>query len=141
ASVTLLEHLRTKWGEWQEVDGGALKIRLYKKGTAHMEVHPYIAWRLNDVLATLYPQAIPPKFRTKPKRKPKEFRMIRRPLPFAVLEVLKELKEARDLNPNRGFRQNTFVLVDGHFDLYPPSTSPKVAVKEAETVLEALGGT
>lgn len=59
-------------GQWNEFDGGAFKIRLYKKGTAHMEVHPDIAWQLNKVLAFLYPAAIPAEFRTKPTRKPKE---------------------------------------------------------------------
>src|SRR5690606_13535160 len=54
ASAGLVDQLRAKWGEWQEVDGGALKIRLYKKGTAHMEVHPDIAWRLNEILASLH---------------------------------------------------------------------------------------
>ena len=38
---------------------------------AHMEVHPEVAWRLNGVLASLYPAAIPSQFRERPKRKSK----------------------------------------------------------------------
>lgn len=140
ASACLIDQLRSKWGEWQEVDGGALRVRLYKKGTAHMEVHPDIAWRLNEVLATLYPQAIPAKFRTKPAKKLKEFRMMGRPLPFAVLAVLGGLKEARDRNPNRGYRDDVFIRVQGCYDLCPGTDKPKQVVKEAESVLKALGG-
>lgn len=62
-------------GQWNEFDGGAFKIRLYKKGTAHMEVHPDIAWQLNKVLAFLYPMAIPAEFRTKPKKAEKIHKM------------------------------------------------------------------
>jgi len=37
------------------------------------------------VLASLYPMAIPSEFRTKPKKKAKEFVMMGQPLPFAVV--------------------------------------------------------
>lgn len=141
ASSALVDTLRSKYGEWQEVDGGALKIRLYKKGTAHMEIHPDFAWRLNEILATLYPQAIPAKFRTKPAKTLKEFRMMGRPLPFATLDVLKEFKEARDRNQQRTWGNDIFVRVPGCYDLYHGTNAPTAAIKEAETVLQALGGT
>jgi hypothetical protein len=60
-------------GKWYLFDGGAWKIRLYKKGTAHMEVHPQMAYRLNQTLAYLHPNAIPNEFRAPPKKQPKEF--------------------------------------------------------------------
>lgn len=90
ASYALLNNManRSQWGEWVSVDGGALRIRLYKKGTAHLEVHPDMAWRLNSILASLYPMAIPAEYRTKPNKPNKEFPLINRPLPFAVLDVL-----------------------------------------------------
>ena len=48
------------WGEWHDIDGGALRIRIYRGvGTAHVEINPEIAYRLNGVLASLYPMAIP----------------------------------------------------------------------------------
>lgn len=59
----LLAQMRQATGEWHTVDGGALRIRVYKKGTAHLEVHPDMAWRLNQVLAHLYPLAIPAEHR------------------------------------------------------------------------------
>lgn len=47
----------------------AFGIRVHKKGTAHIEIHPNLAWRLNLILAILYPQAIPPEHRRKPRRR------------------------------------------------------------------------
>jgi len=89
-------------GEWVTLDGGALRLRAYKCGTAHLEVHPDMAWRLNCVLAHLYPMAIPPEFRAKPKKKPKDFVMMGRPLPFAVIAVLEEMEAAYNLVANTG---------------------------------------
>ena len=88
ASGRALENLRNQWGQWVTFDGGALRIRLYRKGTAHLEVHPDMAWRLNQILAHLHPLAIPSEFRTKPARRAKHVPLILRPLPFAVLDVL-----------------------------------------------------
>lgn len=79
-------------GQWNYFDGGALKIRLYKKGTVHLEVHPDMAWRLNQVLAYLHPMAIPNEFRTPPKRKLKEFEMRYDLIGFDVLSDLENLR-------------------------------------------------
>jgi hypothetical protein len=67
-------------------------MRLYMKGTAHLEMHPDIAYRLNQVLAWLHPMAIPSEFRTKPARPPKDFTMVHDLVPF---EVLSELSRGR----------------------------------------------
>jgi len=96
ASNRVVEIARAQFrGEWVPVDGGALRIRCYMNGNAHIEVHPDIAWRLNEILHHLYPTAIPSRFRQKPKRKAKEFTLMERPLPFAVLEVLHRMKPER----------------------------------------------
>ncbi|HBB6714658.1 TPA: DUF4942 domain-containing protein [Serratia marcescens] len=87
-----LQEARIRHGEWLVMDGGALRVRAYLKGTAHLEVHPEMAWRLNCILAHLYPMAIPPQFRQKPKKKLKDFTLMDKPLPFAVLAVLSGLK-------------------------------------------------
>ena len=91
---------REKRGEWVTLDGGALRLRAYKCGTAHLEVHPDMAWRLNCVLAQLYPLAIPPEFRAKPKKKVKDFVMMGRPLPFAVIAALESLETAYNFIEN-----------------------------------------
>ena len=93
---------REKRGEWVTLDGGALRLRAYKCGTAHLEVHPDMAWRLNCVLAQLYPLAIPPEFRAKPKKKVKDFVMMGRPLPFAVVGTLESLETAYNFIENTG---------------------------------------
>ena len=36
---------RERRGQWIEIDGGSLRLRVYKKATAHLEVHPEMAWR------------------------------------------------------------------------------------------------
>ena len=128
ASHRLIETLKNNWGEWVTIDGGALKIRLYKKGTAHMEIHPDMAWRLNQILAHLYPLAIPAEFRQKPKRKVKDFKLMARPLPFAVLEILGEVRKRREGG-------NSITL-----STYTTAGSNKVAYAEAVKVLEAIGG-
>lgn len=56
-----------EFGQWIDFDGGAFKIRLYKKGTAHLEVDEEMAIELNSILATKYPQAIPSENREKKK--------------------------------------------------------------------------
>jgi hypothetical protein len=128
ASSRLIETLKNRWGEWVSIDGGALKIRLYKKGTAHLEVHPDMAWRLNQILAHLYPLAIPAEFRQKPKRKVKEFALMSRPLPFAVLDLLAEGRKRRG-------GENTV-----HLSINSVAGSNKVAWAEAARVLETIGG-
>lgn len=89
-------------GEWLTLDGGALRLRAYKCGTAHLEVHPDMAWRLNCVLAHLYPLAIPAQFRQRPRKRPKDFVMMGRPLPFRVVEALGGMEEAYLLEKNTG---------------------------------------
>ena len=138
----LIQRLRGRWGEWVPIDGGALRIRLYKKGTAHLEVHPDMAWRLNQVLASIYPLAIPPEFRTKPKRRVREFELIRRPLPFQVVDALANLEEAQRRVPeaerhswrDEGWRRmpNTRRFKYG--------AAVKDGLQEAEQVLASIGG-
>lgn len=95
ATDDVIKAARRHNGEWMNVDGGALRIRVYNGvGTAHLEVHPDMAWRLNCVLASLYPLAIPPKFRSRPKRT-KEHALINRPLPFSVVCTIAAMQELK----------------------------------------------
>jgi hypothetical protein len=97
-------------GKWMTLDGGALRIRVYKGvGTAHLEVHPDMAWRLNAVLASLHPQAIPAKFRERParERKAKDFALMSDLLPFQVIAQLAAMRQARE---HTGERDR-----DGHY--------------------------
>lgn len=127
ASSRLIETLKNRWGEWVTVDGGALRIRLYKKGTAHLEVHPDMAWRLNQILAHIHPRAIPAQFRQRPVKKAKTFAMMSRPLPFAVVNILSEVKPYI-----RGSLTMTLPAYMQEFG--------KAAWNEAAAVLQSIGG-
>lgn len=83
-------------GKWLELDGGAIKLRVYLKGTAHIEVHPDICWRLNEILAINNPRAIPAEFRRKPEKKYKAFDYSQSLLSFNVLAELSNVKQAYD---------------------------------------------
>lgn len=121
-----LEECRRTPGQWITTDGGALRVRCYKNGNGHMEIHPDMAWRLNCVLAHLYPAAIPSEFRQKPKKKTKEFAQLLRPLPFPVLEILASVLERR-----RYAKDNTISLL---YDRDNP------IIEEVAKVLMSVGG-
>lgn len=79
------------FGQWHSFDGGAVRLRLYRKGTAHMEVHPDMAIKLNQILAFLHPNAIPAEFRrtrTKEQRRAKEHVMEHDLISFKTLACL-----------------------------------------------------
>jgi hypothetical protein len=85
-------------GQWHALDGGSLHIKVFfGTGTAHIRLHDDIVVRLNAVLASLYPDAIPASQRTpeQPKAK-KKVEVLHRPLPFSVLNFLRELNATRD---------------------------------------------
>jgi len=136
----VIKAARRRNGEWQNVDGGALRIRVYGGvGTAHLEVHPDMAWRLNAILASLYPLSIPAEFREKPKRakKIKDFELFDKPLPFVVVAQLAAMREGWRKGKD-GWRDihiaipNTRCFDYGDYD--------KAARKQAEDVLRAIGG-
>lgn len=139
ASTGVVRYARERRGEWLPVDGGALRIRCYAVGTAHLEVHPDMAWRLNCILAKLHPLAIPSSFRERPKKKVKDFVMVSRPLPFAVLNRLGKLTAARDRNASQGWRDDVWVKVPGCYDLLAAESS--TVAGEVDRILESLGGT
>lgn len=125
ATAGLVKALQSRTGEWHIVDGGALRIRLYKKGTAHLEVHPDMAWRLNAILASIYPNAIPFEARQKPKARVKSFAVMERPLPFAVLDII----------GSGYFKQDSHTF---RFDSY--AADKGMAYQEAIRVLLSIGG-
>lgn len=132
ASDRMIRELRNNWGQWVTIDGGALKIRLYKKGTAHMELHPDMAWRLNSILASLYPRAIPAEFRQKPKKRAKDYVMLGRPLPFNVLDALASMDSALKMVGD-SWR--------GNFQKIPNTLRFKgMYPAEAVRVIESIGG-
>lgn len=138
SSSTAIEAARHRSGEWITLDGGTLRLRVYKIGTAHLEVHPDMAWRLNAVLAQLHPLAIPAQFRQKPKRVSKEWAPMERPLPNRVLEVLAEVKAATEKIP--GDWRDRRREVPCTLAMYGSSSTDKAVLAEARRVMEAIGG-
>ena len=108
-------------GEWVRVMGGAMRVRVYLKGTAHIEIHPEMAAKLNQMLHHLYPAAIPPAERSKPKKVAKEWGLMQRPLPFEVLQVLANVRWGEKHACAFGYGQN------------------KTAQAEADRILVSLG--
>ena len=127
-------------GEWVPVDGGALRVRCYMNGNAHLEVHPDMAWRLNEILHHLYPAAIPSRFRQKPKRKVKEFTLMERPLPFAVLDVLHRLKPVRTREIRSGGHKIPPVTANPNALEMDFIDRDKHVLAEVEEVMALLGG-
>jgi len=139
ATDALITAARQDNGQWMGVDGNAMRIRIYNGvGTAHLEVHPDMAWRLNAVLASMYPAAIPAEFRTKPKRakKIKDFELFDKPLPFAVVELLARMEPAK---------RKKEVQFRDYWDPIPRTRKfgygekDKAALAQAEKALEAIG--
>lgn len=142
ATDAVISTARRDNGQWMSVDGGSLRIRIYNGvGTAHLEVHPDIAWRLNAVLASIYPAAIPAEFRTKPKRakKIKDFELFDKLLPFAVLSLLSGMKPGWRKNDSTDFRAPKFKDIP-RTRRFEHGDHDKAAIAEAEKVLAALGG-
>ncbi|MFO8121697.1 DUF4942 domain-containing protein [Pseudomonas aeruginosa] len=142
ATDDVIRAARQDNGQWMSIDGGSLRIRIYNGvGTAHLEVHPDIAWRLNAVLASIYPAAIPAEFRTKPKRakKIKDFELFDKLLPFAVLGLLSGMKPGWRKNESTDWRAPKFVDIPRP-RRFEHGDHDKAAIAEAEKVLAALGG-
>lgn len=88
----LLDSIYNKTGVWHDVDGGSFRIRVYRNGNAHMEIHPQIAYRLNQILAMLHPMAIPEPHRRKPNAKNyKNVMLINNLIPLSIVESLQRL--------------------------------------------------
>ena len=94
---------RSMCGKWVELDGGALRMRVYKVGTAHLEVHEDVAWRLNAMLAHLHPGAIPAPHRERPRvRERREYVLFDNPIAAEVLAVLANARHGtNDTGPRR----------------------------------------
>ncbi|MEX6780338.1 DUF4942 domain-containing protein [Pseudomonas aeruginosa] len=85
-------------GKKVQIDGGAFTLVVYRKGTVHFEVADEVAVELNSILATLYPTAIPSKFRTPSRsaKKPASFDLKMQRLPMAVIDLLSSLERRGD---------------------------------------------
>lgn len=133
----LITIAKSRRGEWVYADGGALKLRVYKVGTAHLEVHPDMAWRLNQILAFLHPLAIPAEFRAKPKRKSKTFDLMRNPMPFAVSAMIARMRPGVEKVGDEWQGRTKEIPNTRRFDY---GDHDKATLAQAERVIESIGG-
>ncbi|OEO25146.1 hypothetical protein AX279_13740 [Pseudomonas sp. J237] len=144
----LLKTARASRGEWLEADGGAFRVRAYQVGTAHLEVHPDMAYRLNSVLAYLHPAAIPESFRKRPakvKANGKTFAskpLFERPFSNAVGAVLATLSQYNKIVKSESFRRDYDHIPVRNAVAVPfyERDRSKHLIAEVDTVMQALGG-
>lgn len=117
ASTMLNAVRRAGTGTWFPAMGNALRIRVYMKGTAHLEVHPEMAARLNQMLHHLYPAAIPPAQRRKPARIKKEWGVLQRTLPADVINALARLRWVHSRRCEAPFNYTSKTLQAVHKEL------------------------
>lgn len=146
STAAILEAAKLEPGCWIECDAGSLRIKAFKIGTLHLEVHPEMAWRLNAILAYLYPLAIPESSRQRPARRPgASFHakpLFDRPLSNAVLAALAQMEEHFFLEPCMRSATGHRRVAEPNTLAYRPTEKPsKHLMAELETVLTALGGT
>lgn len=145
-TTALLEMARAHRGEWIEVDCGSLRLKGFAVGTAHLEVHPDMAWRLNAILAYLYPAAIPDANR-RPKRAKasslKETPLFDRPISNAAAGVLANMERFYTLSPSKSFRRDyEREYVPNSLSLrYGQAAPSKHLLAEVDAIMAALGGT
>lgn len=140
ATSDVIYGMKGDWGEWHTLDGGALRMRLYMKGTVHLELHPDMAYRLNMLLAQQYPQAIPPKFRERQPRACKNVPPMQQPLPYEVIKWLADLEPASYLTD--GYPKRRMLIPNSWTAKVGSQKEPSEAVRiEGRAVLESLGAT
>lgn len=137
----VFEVIRQQNGVWQSVDGGSLRVRIYNGiGTVHIEVHPDMAWRLNAILASIYPAAIPAKFRSKPPKtkKLKEFTLFDKPLPFAVTNAIANMRQGFEFIQEGRYSQRRYIP-NSLLGVHSQSFDKAIRKSIAETI-QAIGG-
>ena len=125
-------------GQFIELDGGAIKLKVFLKETKHLEVHQDICWRLNEILAINNPKAIPSEFRTKPKKKYKEFDYNQNLLSFKVLKRLDNLTTCCDYSKKESYRRCR-PIIENRFSCFD-SMNDKHTTQLVEDVMIACGG-
>jgi hypothetical protein len=88
SSSKMIRHQIFNPGEWFDWDAGRLRVRIYKKGTIHLEVHPQIAYKLNQILSILYPSQLAHASTRKPTKIHKDFNIVDNPIAPKILDAL-----------------------------------------------------
>lgn len=112
---------------------------MYLNRTVHLEVHPSVSYRLNRMLAHIYPNAIASSSRSKPKNKNKDFVLENDLIAFDVLNELSKLSAARAyLGEDKPVNDRWRVIPNSLSFQY--GDHDKAVRLKAEETLERLGG-
>lgn len=126
-----------KIGEWVNIDGNSIRMKVFKKGTVHFEIHEDIAYRLNDLLAELYPLAIPEKNRKPKKQNNKNYVVNTLALPYKVIDYLNSMNTPPLIKRSLNYwtdNPNSLRFSDFNINWKDPE------VKQAVHILESIGG-
>lgn len=126
-SSRYIDYLLRNRGEWHNFDGGMIKMRGYMAGTIHCEIDPEMAWKLNAILATRYPNQIAPTDR-KPPKKEKTF------VKKSVNDLISN--EVSQLLASKGHFNRQYKSINFNTAKYD-----KVVVKQVYDILCMIGGT
>lgn len=83
---------REGFGQWATLDGNSLRFRLYKNGSLHIEVHPDIAEKLNNILAAFVPLALPAERSAHSSKTVKFFSALKKCIDFHSRMLIGDLK-------------------------------------------------
>lgn len=112
-------------GKWMNVDGNLMRVKIFKNGNAHFEIHPDVAWKLNEVLAYSLPAAIPAPCRKAPTTKaPKEFGYIQKTVSERTRGVIRDRRHSS--------KDGTWYFSD--------SSLQKAQIEDLERTLRFIGG-
>lgn len=87
-----------EYGSWLTVDGGAFEVKVYRKGTVHVRLHPETAAKMNDILAMKFPLAIANTARTVSKADKLASRPLTRVEDMLPAHVLNQLYDKKVFN-------------------------------------------
>lgn len=115
------------YGKWVSIDGNLLRVKMFMNGNLHIEIHPDVAWKLNEVLAASLPYAIPSEFRSTPanRRVVKDFGEILTPVNDDVITLITTLKGS----------EYEFTVSHYHWDSAKADTKAEFA-----EIMKKLGG-
>jgi 16S rRNA G966 N2-methylase RsmD len=122
-------------GQWLGIDQSAIRIKVFKVGTLHIEIHPDVVFQLNDILAMRYPMSIPERFRRAPSKPNKTFpEPVQDALPLDVLAELADIRRIMtrsDIEYRRNYPDHAVI-----YDFVNTQISDK-----SIAIMEALGAT
>lgn len=133
---------KIKPGKWFSIDGGALALKVFKKGTVHVQITPDLCWRLNEILSIIHPFAIPEEFKSRQRnsRTEKDFCLHQKLLSVNVINSILSLERSVKFERSRSGRPFRNGYLENTVSAKPFITNRDDFI-ELNIVLQACGGT